>query len=229
MASGQPAHANVAAMARLREEHVGATRAALLAAARARFGEVGFAATSLDDVVAAAGVTKGALYHHFTNKEHLFLEVYDQVEGELSAEGSEAVVGATTVVEAMQRAFGAFLDRSLEPEIRRIAILDAPAVLGPEAKLEVDRRHSLAGVAGALVAGMDAGELVVHDPEVLAQLLIAACLQAALLIAQADDHVAARKQIGAALDDLLAGLAAKPKPKSKPATAPGRSSARRGR
>lgn len=194
-------------MAKLRDEHVDATRRALLAAARRRFGALGFAGTSLDDVAAEAGVTKGALYHHFGSKEHVFLEVYDEVEGELSARGIEGAAAGTDAVDALQRGFAAFLDLALDPVVQRIALLDAPSVLGTAAKLEVDARHSRAAVRAALEGGITEGLLEPLDPDVLAQLLIAACSQAAVLIAMADDPVAARSDVGAALDRLIAGLA----------------------
>ena len=193
-------------MARLRDDHVEATRRALLAAARRRFGTLGFAGTSLDDVAAEAGVTKGALYHHFRGKEQLFLEVYDEVEAELSAHGLAAAAGGTDAVDALQRGFGAFLDLALDPAVQRIALLDAPSVLGTAAKLEVDARHSLAAVRTAVQVGVAEGLLAPVDPDTIASLLIAACSQAALLIATAADPAAARPQVGAALDRLLTGL-----------------------
>jgi AcrR family transcriptional regulator len=193
-------------MAKLRDDHVEATRQALLAAARRRFGTLGFKGTSLDDVAADAGVTKGALYHHFRGKEHLFLEVYDQVEAELSARGLEAGARGADAVDALQRGFAAFLDLALEPEVQRIALLDAPSVLGAAAKREVDARYSLAAVRAAVEVGIAEGRLVALDADVVASLLIAACMQAALLIATADDPAAARPDVGAALDRLITGL-----------------------
>jgi AcrR family transcriptional regulator len=194
-------------MARLRDEHAGATRGALLDAARRRFGSLGFAGTSLDEVAADAGVTKGALYHHFRNKEQLFLEVYDRLEEELSARSTAAAGSGTDPVDALRRGFAAFLDLALDPDVRRIALLDAPSVLGPATKLEVDARHSLAGVRAAVTAGIAAASFTPLDPDALAHLLIAACGQAALLIALADDVDAARVDVGAALDRLITGLA----------------------
>ena len=194
-------------VAKLRDEHVDATRRALLAAARRRFGLVGFAGTSLDEVAFEAGVTKGALYHHFRGKEHLFLEVYDELEGELSARGTEAAAAGSDAVDALRRGFGAFLDRALDPAVQRIALLDAPSVLGAAAKLEVDARHSLAGVRTAVELGIADGLLEPVDPDAVSQLLIAACGQAALLIAIADDPGAARHDVGTALDRLISGLA----------------------
>jgi AcrR family transcriptional regulator len=193
-------------MAKLREEHVDSTRRALLDAARRRFGASGFGGTTLDQVAADARVTKGALYHHFGSKEQLFLKVYDEVEGELSARAMEAAAVATDPVEAIQRGFAAFLDLALDPVVQRIALLDAPSVLGTAAKLEVDARHSLAAVRAAVEIGIAAGRLTPLDPAALAQLLIAACSQAALLIATADEPAAARTDAGAALDRLITGL-----------------------
>ena len=194
-------------MAKLRDEHVDSTRRALLDAARRRFGASGFGGTTLDQVAADARVTKGALYHHFGSKEQLFLRVYDEVEGELSARSMEAATAATDPVEAIQRGFAAFLDLALDPVVQRIALLDAPSVLGTAAKLEVDARHSLAAVRAAVELGIAEGRLTPLDPGATAQLLIAACSQAALLIAMADDPVAARTDVGAALDRLITGLA----------------------
>jgi AcrR family transcriptional regulator len=190
----------------LRREHVDDTRRALLASARRRFGSLGFTGTSLDDVAADARVTKGALYHHFRNKEQLFLEVYDEVEAELTARSMEAAIGGADAVDALQRGFDAFLDTALDPEVRRIALVDATAVLGTAAKLEVDARHSLAAVQTAVEVGMAEGLLEPLDAGAVARLLLAACSEAALLIATAEDPEAARISIGATLERLLRGL-----------------------
>jgi AcrR family transcriptional regulator len=206
MSDRQPGRAKVTPMAPLRDEHVAATRQALVAAARRHFGSVGFAATSLDDVVADAGVTKGALYHHFKNKEDLFVAVYEELEAELTGSGTGAAAGAKDAIDLLQRAFNSFLDLALSPEIQRISLIDAPSVLGAAQKHEIDTRYSLAGVTMAVQLGIDEGDIVAHDAATVAQLLIAACGQAAIMIATAEDHEAARTRIGAALDALVAGL-----------------------
>lgn len=191
----------------LRRSQVEATRRAILTSARRRFARLGFAATSLDDVTRDAGVTKGALYHHFRNKEQLFAEVYDDVEAELSRCGIAAAAGAGDPLDALRRGFGAFLDRALEPDMQRIALIDAGAVLGPAAKLEIDTRHSLAAIRAAVEAGMAQGQIDHLDPEALAQLLLAACCGAAQLVATDPDPATARARVGATLDRLVAGLA----------------------
>ncbi len=193
-------------MARLREQHVEATRQALLAAARRRFGTVGFAGTSLDEVAADAGVTKGALYHHFRSKEHLFLEVYDELEEELSARGTEAASSGTDSVDALRRGFAAFLDLALDPAVRRIALLDAPSVLGWEAWREAGAQHRFGLLAAGLQWAMLAGEIDDQPAAPLAHVLLGALHEGALFIAGAEDREAARRDVGQILDRLLAGL-----------------------
>lgn len=193
--------------ASLRREHVDRTRRALLTAARRRFGTLGYAGTSLDDIAADARVTKGALYHHFPGKRQLFLEVYNEVEADLSGRGIAAAAGAANGVDALQRGFAAFLETALDPEIQRIALLDAPAVLGATTKVEIDARHSLAAVRFAVETAIAEGLMDRLDAEAVARLLIAACSEAALLIATAADPVTARADVGATLDRLVAGLA----------------------
>ena len=190
-----------------RARHVDDTRQALLTSARKLFGQHGFAGTSLDDVCTQAGVTKGALYHHFRNKEQLFAEVYDQIEDELCADAMQAATKGRTPVKALQLGFGAFLDRALDPTVRRIALLDAMSVLGTEAKLAIDAQHSLGAVQAAVELGIQAGTIERLDPESLARMLLAACSQAALIIATADDPKRARREVGAGLDRLITGLA----------------------
>jgi hypothetical protein len=121
-----------------------------------------------------------------------------------------AAAGGSDAVDGLQRGFAAFLDLALDPEVQRIALLDAPSVLGTAAKLEVDARHTLAAVRAAVEIGIAEGLLAPLDPGTVASLLIAACSQAALLIATDDDPAAARPRVGAALDRLLTGLAPPP-------------------
>ncbi len=194
-------------MASLRDEHVEGTRRALVAAARRCFGAAGYGATSVDDIAAAAGVTKGALYHHFAGKRDLFVTVYDELEHELNVRAQSATTDVTAPLDVLRRGFAAFLDLALDPVVQRIALLDAPSVLGTAAKMEIDTRHSLAGVRASIRASIDDGQIAPLDPDVVAQLLIAACSQAALLIATAADAPRARRDAGAALDRLITGLA----------------------
>src|SRR5436190_18617366 len=116
-----------AAVATLREEHVKQTRAALVDAGRALFGERGFAATSVDDLARTAGVTTGALYHHFTNKTELFAAVFEAVHLEVLVRNAQAAEKASGALDVLVRAFDDFLDAVLEPDVQRIMITDGPS------------------------------------------------------------------------------------------------------
>ena len=192
----------------LRAEQVAATRRALLDVARARFGAQGFAATSIDEIVGDAGVTKGALYHHFTSKEHLFDCVFDEVETELADRGMRAAVkGPSDPLAALNRGFASFLDAAMETDVQRIVLLDAPSVLGVERFDEIVRARTLGNVIGALEIAIAAGVVARLDVESLAQLLLGACTQAGMVIARSSDPTRTRRVVGKTLKTLINGLA----------------------
>ena len=127
------------------------TRAALLQAARECFGTRGFAETSLDEVVAMAGVTKGALYHHFGGKEDLFIAVYEQVQHEVS----DLVVTEflrPDAWEALHIGCELWIEAHLDPAVQRIAIRDARSALGWETVHDAESRHAAVPLAGYCVA-----------------------------------------------------------------------------
>ena len=120
-----------------------ATRAALLGAARSLFAERGYAAVTAEEVVRAAGVTRGAMYHHFRDKKDLFRAVHEQVEEEMVMAIAEAVAGREDVLDLLVAGVDAFLDRCLDPEVARIALDEAPSVLGWREWREIDARYAL--------------------------------------------------------------------------------------
>src|SRR5260221_8363640 len=135
-----------------------ATRAALIEAARGLFGEKGYVDTSNDEVVARAGVTKGALYHHFSGKEELFRVVFEQVQQEVS---DQAVVEflLPDSWEALVRGCARWVDAHLDPSVRRIVMQDAPAVLGWDEVRTIENRFGAVALRGALRKAMHAGVL----------------------------------------------------------------------
>ncbi len=135
-----------------RDVRVAETRQALVTAGRALFGTLGFAATSVDDLARHAGVTTGALYHHFTTKADLFETVFEQVEAELSDRSNVAARNARTPLAGLKVGFDAFLDASLEPDVQRIVLVDAPAVLGVDRYYEIDEKYAHAPIVAALRA-----------------------------------------------------------------------------
>jgi AcrR family transcriptional regulator len=191
-----------------RDARVAETRQALLGAGRRLFGSLGFAATSVDDLARQAGVTTGALYHHFTTKTDLFETVFEQLEVELSERSNAAARGAGSPLEGLKRGFDAFLDASLEPEVQRIVLVDAPAVLGIDRYHEIDEHYAHAPILAALRAAQRDGAIDAPDLDVLAQLLLGALMQGGLLIALAPDQQRARSAVGGSLRRLLDGLRA---------------------
>lgn len=197
---------------RTQEERSAATRAALLDAARPLFAERGFADVGTPEIAAAAGVTRGALYHQFEDKVALFEAVVEAVEQEVTARLTELVVasGATDPLGAMRAAVSAWLDACAEPEVRRILLVEAPSALGLERWRAIAMRYGLGLVQGMLTAAMEAGQLARQPVRPLAHVLIGALDEAALYVAGEEDQATARTEVEAVLDGLLAALALSP-------------------
>ena len=167
--------------------------------AREFFTDKGYANTATEDIVQRAGVTRGALYHHFRDKEELFQEVFEDAERELVEAGPwhGFLVGCQ-----------AFLDACLEPAIQRIVLLDAPSVLGWETWRRIDAEYGVGLVRQSLEAAMDAGYVDSLPVDPLAHILLGALTEGAMVIARAEDVQAARAEVGAVVDRLLKGLKA---------------------
>ena len=190
----------------LRTDQVAQTRAALVAAARHLFGRDGFAATSVDGIAREARLTTGALYHHFPNKTALFEAVFEAVHIDLLEASLQASIGATDEVELLTRGFDAFFDAVLEPDVQRIIILDAPAVLGLARFTELDEQYAFAAITEALRAATSSGRLRVDDPETLARLLLGSMTRGAMLIANSDQPRETRDAVARTLRALLEGM-----------------------
>jgi AcrR family transcriptional regulator len=193
---------------RTQAERSAATRGALVAAARRLFAERGYAAVGTPEVAAAAGVTRGALYHQFTGKADLFRAVYEQVEREVTERIGElmASAGASDPLAALNAGAEAFLDAVADPEVQRIALLDAPAVLGWDTWREIGLKYGLGMTEAALRAAIDAGRIADQPVRPLAHVLLGALDEAALYVARAEDPVAARAEMGPLFARLLGGL-----------------------
>jgi AcrR family transcriptional regulator len=192
----------------LRAEQVAQTRAALLAAGRLLFGRDGYAATSVEDLAREARVTTGALYHHFATKTMLFEAVFEEAHAELMAASAQAAVGAASGTEILTRGFELFLDAILQPDLQRIIVIDAPAVLGLARFTELDERYAFADIVAVLKLAVAAGELRVDDPETVTRLLLGALTRGAMLIANSPEPPLTRDAVAASMRALFAGLAA---------------------
>ena len=183
-----------------------ATRADLVAAARRRFGEDGFAATSLDEIVAEANVTKGALYHHYQGKEDLFAAVYEQVQREVSDQVVAEFLRADPW-DALVLGCEVWIDANLDPAVQRIVMRDARAVLGWDMVRDVEARYGAVPLRGVLRKAMRLKKIRNYPLRPLALMVMGALNEACFYVAGADDQVAARDEVRSLLTTLLAGLA----------------------
>jgi AcrR family transcriptional regulator len=199
-------------MSRAQAQRSRATRAGLLETARRLFAERGYAGVSTEEIVRAAGVTRGALYHHFADKEDLFREVYEEVERELVEEIAAGAGSARDPLEALRGGARAWLDACEDPAVQRIALLDAPAVLGWERWREIGLKHGFGLVEQTLQAAIEAGQLEPQPVRPLAHLVLGAIDEAALVVARADDGDPTRAEVGEAVERLIDHLAAPGRP-----------------
>jgi AcrR family transcriptional regulator len=178
----------------------------VLAAARASFGRKGYTQTSIDEIAAAARVTKGAVYHHFAGKKALFRAVYSEVEAEAQARTSQAINPAGSPVDQIVAGVNAYLDVALDEEIQRITLVDGPAVLGLEPEGPTEQLAGYVNLRLYIAAAMAHGQLADLDPGVVAHLIAGLSLLGGLLIARSGDPDATRAALSPALDAMLRGL-----------------------
>jgi AcrR family transcriptional regulator len=193
---------------RTQAERTEATRGALIAAARRLFTERGYDEVSAEEIVRAAGVTRGALYHHFGGKRELLEAAYEQLEAESTERVARVVLGSEleSPLAAMRAGIEAFLDECAEPELRRIALHEAPAVLGWERWREIGAANGLGLIEASLSAAVEAGEIRPVPVGPTAHLLLGALDEAAMLVARSEDP-ASRAEVTSVLLILLDSLA----------------------
>jgi len=172
---------------RTQQERRAATRAALLAAGRELFAAKGFAGAGREEIVERAGVTRGAMYHHFASKEDLFRAVYEVCEEEILEQVMAAAAGARDPKEMLRLGSLAYLDVAARADVRRICLIDAPAVLAPEVRRELAERFGLGAIRDALRGCMAAGTIREQPVDLLAHVYLAALLEAATLVAEGGD------------------------------------------
>ena len=180
------------------------TRATLLATARRVFTEHGYADTSMDDLTAQANLTRGALYHHFGDKKGLLAAVVDQIDAETDRRLQAISDAAGDAWEGFRRRCRAYLEMALEPEIQRIVLRDARAVLGgasPESQ-----RHCVESMQRLIDRLMQQGVVEEADPQVLASLIYGSLAEGAFWIADGEDSRMRLERGIAALELLLRGL-----------------------
>lgn len=179
------------------------TREALIRAGRDLFAQHGYAGTGLEELAARAGVTRGALYHQFRDKRALFLAVFEDVERDLVARLAEVVAGTDDPMEMLRRGSEGLLDACRDPAVRRIALIDAPSVVGWEKWREVDARYGLGLVRAVLERAAENGLIPDARIEELAHLLLGALSEAAMLVAHRGDDPEVRARVSQSLRWLI--------------------------
>jgi AcrR family transcriptional regulator len=189
-----------------------ATRDRLLSAARVLFAARGYDATSIEEILKQTGLSKGAFYHHFADKRGLLDAVYEELELELTAMLAGVGRDLRDPLARIDHGCQAFLDACLDPVVRQIALVDAPAVLGWRRWREIDAQHGfgllLAGLRSAARHGRIAPEHLVER----GHLLLAALMEAALLVGASADPTVTRATVGRIVSEQIWGLAGESPP-----------------
>ena len=192
-------------MHRPRKEMIAETRAKLIAAARHAFGTIGYAEASMDDFTASAGLTRGALYHHFGDKKGLLQAVIAEIDGEMAARVNEVAARAPTRWQRFVDECTTYIEMALEPEIQRIMFRDGPAVLGDPSGWP-SANGCIATITESLRCLCEEGIIVDIDAEAGARLINAASSCAAQWIANSDDPETISKRAVGAFRTFLEGL-----------------------
>jgi AcrR family transcriptional regulator len=193
-------------MSPTQQERRETTTTALVAAGRELFAADGFAATSLDAVVAKAGVTKGALYHHFAGKRELFAAVFAAEQERLIEAVAAAAARESDPWDAFEAGCVAFIEACQEPGAQRIFLLDAPAALGWETIRSLES-GSMELMLTGIEASIEAGRIDPGSPRQLAHLLFGAICESAMTVARAPDQDGALREATGELRELLRSLA----------------------
>ncbi|MBN3263259.1 TetR/AcrR family transcriptional regulator [Pectobacterium brasiliense] len=185
------------------------TRATLLATARKVFSERGYADTSMDDLTAQVSLTRGALYHHFGDKRGLLAAVVEQIDAEMDERLQIISDTAEDAWDGFRRRCRAYLEMALEPEIQRIVLRDARAVLGGASP--DSQRHCVESMQRLIDNLIRQGVVADADPQALASLIYGSLAEAAFWIADGEDGNARLAQGVAALELLLRGMLVEPR------------------
>lgn len=185
-----------------------ATTEQILAAARGLFTEFGYTDASIDAIVRATGVTKGALYHHFDTKADVFRAVFEREEASLATRLREAASGHHDAWDQLRSGCQAFLEACLEPPVRRIKMLDGPAVLGWDEVRRIEERHTIRMLRGGIKAAVDAELMVPGDLEARTTLLVGALCDGGMWVARSRSPKTAVRAAVDELEHLLSGLRA---------------------
>ncbi len=180
----------------------------MVRAARELFASRGYASVGTNEIVERAGVTRGAMYHHFPTKKDIFRAVYEETEKQLVEEFAARMSAIDDPWEALVTGVRGFLDISMDPELAQIGLIDGPSVLGWAEWREIGKRYALGLVTFGLQGAMDAGVLRQADVTQLAHLMIGSLGEAAMVLANAENPEATRRDVERTVMVMLEGLRA---------------------
>ena len=191
---------------RSQQERSETTKAAAIAAARSIFAERGFEAASIDEITKQAGISKGALYHHYRDKTEILAAAYEDLERELTDHIATVASKHRDPIRSLRAGCHAFVDACTDPATRRLALIDAPAGLGWQRWREIDAQHGFGLLRFGLQAAADAGRIRPERIESRAHFLLAVMMEGALLIGAADNPKAVSRDIARLIDEHIDGL-----------------------
>jgi AcrR family transcriptional regulator len=183
-----------------------ATRSQLIEVATGLFAEHGYDGTSIEAVLTAAGVSRGALYHHFAGKEALFKAVLEALSARITTQLTEVISACTDPVDAVRTSALGWIDLAGDPVIQRIMLVDAPSVLGWEQWRAMDEGRTASAMRDMLQAISDTGRLPAELVGPFAHMILAALDEAALVVARAPDSRIAVAEERQAVEEFLARL-----------------------
>jgi AcrR family transcriptional regulator len=192
--------------AKTRVEQAIETRTNLIRVARSLFADKGYHATGTHEIVEAAGITRGALYHHFPRKEDLFLAVFQEVRREWIRHATADNHCTDNRWERLREHIKLFIGAATTPDVHRIVMIDGPSVLGWKMWRDLQAADGIVTVSDAIGDGIASGAIRSQPPEALAHLVIALIEEGALFVTYADDQRDAVTRVELALDTLLSGL-----------------------
>ena len=183
-----------------------ATRGQLIEVATSLFADHGYEGTSIEAVLTAAGVSRGALYHHFAGKEALFTAVLEALSERITAQLTEVISGCADPVDAVRTGALSWIDLAGDPVIQRIMLVDAPSVLGWEQWRAMDEGRTVGAMRDMLQAVSDTGRLPGELVVPFAHMILAALDEAAMIVARAPDSRVAVAEERQAVEEFLARL-----------------------